>query len=204
MSLAQSCYFSKTQLRKLQQQFCHTSADKLYIPLMKTRSEDLESSTLDTLEYLTGRCDPYQRIHLAPTRFMVSLGSENEKFNDRLIIVIMFLINRPVVHFVHDGTHFSVTGFALNCGLKHSGKPSLRAGRMCRPAFRTRLYWLRDLYLETSSLVSERRASSKFSALVFQRTPVSVLESVAISHFDLHSENSILAIQPISRQRSFP
>ena len=97
-------FFTRTQLQRLHRQFFHPSADKLYKLLKRSRPDETTPETKKILEDLTKRCDPCQRIHRGPTRFRVSLGTEEIRFNERVIMDIMYLDNnKPVLHIVDEG-----------------------------------------------------------------------------------------------------
>ena len=103
--------FTRTQLGRLHRQFFHPSATKLFNLLKRSRPGDTTPETLKTLKELSQRCDPCQRIQHAPTRFRVSLGSEEATFNERILLEIMYLDGKPVLHIVDDGTKFGAAHF---------------------------------------------------------------------------------------------
>ena len=104
-------YFTRIQLMKLHKKFAHPSAQKLCNLLKSSRPEDATPETLRILEGLAKRCDPCQRIQNAPNRFCVSFGVENVRFNERLLIDIMYLEGKAVLHIVDEGTRFSAARF---------------------------------------------------------------------------------------------
>eukprot|EP00171_Calliarthron_tuberculosum_P005792 IDg5792t1 len=103
--------FTRSQLFKLHRQFFHPSAGKLFNLLKRARSEHATPETLAILQDISNRCDPCQRIRPAPVRFRVSFGTENAKFNERIILDIMYIDSHPVLHIVDEGTRFSAARF---------------------------------------------------------------------------------------------
>lgn len=71
MECSASVMFTRSQLSKLHKQFFHPSAEKLFNLLKKARPEESTAETLEILQDLSKRCDPCQRIHTAPMRFIV-------------------------------------------------------------------------------------------------------------------------------------
>lgn len=111
-------YFTRTQLEKLHQQFFHPSATRLFNLLKRARPEDATPETLDILRDISKRCDPCQRIRPAPTRFRVSFGTENARFNERIMMDIMYIDSSPVLHIVDEGTRFAVARFLPDMSTK--------------------------------------------------------------------------------------
>lgn len=105
------CLFTRAQLHKLHKQFFHPSATKLFNLMKRARPEHATPETLEILKDISRRCDPCQRIKPAPTRFRVSFGSEHVRFNERILMDVMYLGNSPVLHIVDDGTKFSAARF---------------------------------------------------------------------------------------------
>ena len=107
-------YFTRTQLIKIYRQLAHPSAQKLHNLLKRAHPEKATPETLRILQDLCRRCDPCQRIQNAPTSFKVSFGAEHVQFNERLLIDIMYLVGKPVIHIVDEGTRFSAARFLDN------------------------------------------------------------------------------------------
>lgn len=115
-----SCvYFSITNLQKIHRQFAHTTVDKLYQLLKRARPEETTAETFEILKDLVKRCDPYQRIQNAPTRFRIRFGAEIIRLNERLLIDIMYFDGKPVQHIVDEGTHFSSARFIDDMSTKN-------------------------------------------------------------------------------------
>ena len=111
-------YFTTTQVVKLHDQFAHPSAEKHYKMLKRARPEETAPETMRQLEELSKRCDPCQRIQNAPTIFRVSFGADNVRFNERLLMDIMYLYGKPVLHMVDEGTRFSAAKFVPDVSTK--------------------------------------------------------------------------------------
>lgn len=75
---ATNIHFTKTQLARLHRQFFHTTAKKLFNLISHSLPGEASPETLMTLEDISSRCDPCQRIQRAPTRFRKSFGAEDE------------------------------------------------------------------------------------------------------------------------------
>ena len=110
--------FTRAHLRSLHRNFSHPSAEKLYQLIKKARPEYATAETMNTLKELTKRCVPCQRVHNAPMRFRVTMGAENVKFNERLMMDIMYLDGQPVLHIVDEGTRFSAAKFLEDLSAK--------------------------------------------------------------------------------------
>ena len=112
MNLATTTFFARSQLYKIHRQFSHVSPEKLYTLLKRARPGDTTPETLRTLEELSKRCDPCQRIQNAPNRIHVSFRAENLRFNERLIMDIQYIHKKPILHIVDEATHFSAAPFS--------------------------------------------------------------------------------------------
>lgn len=110
--------FTRVQLHKLHRQFFHPSPNKLFNLRKKARPEQATPETRKALEEITSRCDPCQRMKAAPHRFRVSFGAGNVRFNERIIIDIMYLDEDPVLHIVDEGAYFSAANFLPNISTK--------------------------------------------------------------------------------------
>ena len=110
--------FTRSQLGRLHKQFFHPSAEKLLNMLKKARPEETTLKILSVLQDLTKRCDRFQRIQNAPTRFRVSFGAENVRFNKRIMLDIFAIHGRPVLHIVDEGTRCSAARFLPNVSTK--------------------------------------------------------------------------------------
>lgn len=114
LQMPQITRFSRVQLQKLHRQFFHPSTEKLSNLIKKARPEHATPETRQELEEITARCDYCQRIQNAPLRFPVSFGADNIRFNERILLDIMYIDGDPVLHIVDDGTHLSAAKFLPN------------------------------------------------------------------------------------------
>ena len=106
--------FTKKELQKFHMQYFHPSPTKLYNLLKRVRPEDVNADTLEALNEITEHCDPCQRIKRAPLRFRVSFGAEHVRFNERILVDMMFIDGAPVLHIIDEGTKFSAARFLPN------------------------------------------------------------------------------------------
>ena len=111
ISMPINAHFSRAQLMKIHRNFYHPSAGKLFNLLLKSRPEDATPEARKTLEDISRRCGPCQRISSAPRRFRVSFGTEHIKFNERVIMDIMYIDGEPILHIVDDVTRFNAAYF---------------------------------------------------------------------------------------------
>ena len=123
MEFSTSVMFTRSQLGMLHKQFFHPSVEMLLNMLKKARPEETTSKTLSVLQDLKKRCDRFQRIQNAPTRFRVSFGAENVRFNEIIMLDIFIIDGRPVLHIVDEGTRFSAARFLPDVSTKTSGLP---------------------------------------------------------------------------------
>lgn len=83
----------------------------LYNVLKRSVLELVKSVTLESINEITSRCEPYERIKNAPLLFLVNVGHENVKFNARTCIDIMYLDGESVLLIVREATQFSSARF---------------------------------------------------------------------------------------------
>lgn len=110
--------FTRSQLKKLHKQFFHPSAEKLFNLLQLARENNTKLETLTVLQDFSNRCDPCQHIKPTPTRFKVSFGAQNVRFNERVFLDIVTIDSRQVIHILDEGTHFSAALFLLYISIK--------------------------------------------------------------------------------------
>lgn len=77
----------------------------------RARLEQATTETSQILKEISKRCDPCQGIQRGPDRFRATIGAENVRFNERIVLYIMALHEDPVLHTVDDETHFSAAHF---------------------------------------------------------------------------------------------
>lgn len=111
METPTSIMYTRAQLYKAHCQFCHASAGSLYRLLKTAYPTNTTPQTMESLEGFTRRCDPCQRISIAPLRFSFALGAEEARFNETILVDIMYIGSFPVLHIVDEATHFSAAKF---------------------------------------------------------------------------------------------
>ena len=111
-------HFTKAQLNKLRSQFFHPSATRLFNLLRKARPKDSTPETLLILRDISKRCDPCQRIKPVCTRFRDCFGTENSRFNERIMMDIMYIESMPILHIVDESTRFFAARFLPNVSTK--------------------------------------------------------------------------------------
>lgn len=126
LSIHHPTHFTRTQPQKLDRQFFHPSAGKLFHLLQRSRPADTTPETRRILKDISARCDPCQRIRRGPTRFRVTLGAEEVRFNERVIMDIMYIGSSPVLQMVDDKTKFSAAAFLSNVTSEHIWDAFLR------------------------------------------------------------------------------
>lgn len=99
--------FTRSQLHKLHRQFFLPSEEKLFNLLRRPRPEKTSPEILIILEHLTKRCDSCQRIQSTPTCFHRSIGAENVRINERILLGMVIVEEKPVLHIVGESTRFS-------------------------------------------------------------------------------------------------
>lgn len=106
--------FIKVQLSKLHSQFFHPSTEMLSNLIKTVGPEHATPETRRALEAVLAKCESCQRFQTAPLCFRVSFGAGNLRFNERILIDIMYLVGDPILHIVDEGTHFSTARFVPN------------------------------------------------------------------------------------------
>ena len=80
---------------------------KLYNLLRRAGIKPVSARTLERLNEIVFRCETLQRIRNATTRFKVSIGYEDTRFNAQAYIDITFFDGRSVLHIDDDANRFS-------------------------------------------------------------------------------------------------
>lgn len=65
--------YTKTELTRIQKQFYHPHAERIYNLLKQAEDPDATPETLKELESITSTCEICQRLSMGPGRFRVSL-----------------------------------------------------------------------------------------------------------------------------------
>lgn len=88
--------------------------EKLFNLIKKDCPEHAMPETRQALEDITARCDPCQQPQTAPLRFRASCSAGICRFNERIIVYIMYLNEDPVLHIFDERTHFRTAKFVPN------------------------------------------------------------------------------------------
>ena len=111
MSFPESTFYKIAQLLKLHRNFANLSAQNLYNLLERSGLVIVTPETLERLKTIVSSCEPCQPIRNAPLRFRVTIGHENQRFNARSYIDVVYLDGRPVLHIIDEATRFSAARF---------------------------------------------------------------------------------------------
>lgn len=77
----------------------------------KARPEHATPETLQILTYLTKRWGLCQRIISATHHFCVSIGAEDARFIEIVMMGLMYIDNLPILHIIDESTRFSAVRF---------------------------------------------------------------------------------------------
>lgn len=105
MSFPVHTFFTRTQLEKLDRQFAHLFATKLFNLLKLARQDEVFQRVFRLWKTYPSDVTP------VPRRFRVSMGAEAVRFNEKFIMDIMYLDGKPVLHVVDEGTRFFAARF---------------------------------------------------------------------------------------------
>lgn len=101
MDCPTSLLFTRSPLHKINRKFFYPSPVKLSNLLRRSRPEETTPETLNILQDLSKRCDTCQSIQYAPTRFRVSFGAEIVGSNERTMLDIVMIDEKPALHTVN-------------------------------------------------------------------------------------------------------
>lgn len=101
-----AAYYTKTELRRIHRRFHHPAAEKLTRLIKKGALDHCNSELGKRLKNLRKTCDTCQRLAKEPSRFRVSLPSENVVFNRTIEKYLMKIDMKSVLHFVDKDTTF--------------------------------------------------------------------------------------------------
>lgn len=106
MNLTLNTQFKRAQLKRLNHQFFQLSATKLFKLIESDRPEETTSETLKSVKGICKRFDPCQSIQHAPIRFRVTIDAAYLRFNESILLYIMYCKVEPVLHIVDEATRF--------------------------------------------------------------------------------------------------
>eukprot|EP00171_Calliarthron_tuberculosum_P018868 IDg18868t1 len=96
----------------------HLPAERLFRLLRRANPNELPPETLKRLEDISKKYEPCQKIQPAPSCFRVSFGAAGCRFNERILMDIMYLEGKLVLHIVDEGTRFSAARFIPSVSTK--------------------------------------------------------------------------------------
>lgn len=99
------------EVERLHRQFCHPSPEPLFALLRQAHDPQANKETLERLEEVTASCDTCQLLAKEPTRFRVSLPSEDIVFSRTVMFDLMWLESEPILHVVGKDTGFNAAAF---------------------------------------------------------------------------------------------
>lgn len=118
--------YTESELRKLHRVFGHTSVQALYNLLKRANPDEMESNVRKTLDKIRRECEVCIQNGSKPRRFKVTIGTDDLRFNHIVAVDVMYINSRPVLHIVHEGTHFNAAQFLRNMTAQHVWKTLLK------------------------------------------------------------------------------
>lgn len=70
-------YMANAKLFKLHRQFYHPGVQKLYNMIENPRLKDVTPETMRLLKKISNECVPCKKVHVAPNRLRITMGTEN-------------------------------------------------------------------------------------------------------------------------------
>lgn len=99
--------FTVRELRKVHLYLFHSQPDCIYLLLRRSNPNKTTTDDLKNSETITRKCDEYQRLPSAQSRFRIALLSTDCVFNRCICINLMELRSRTVLHAVNQDTKIS-------------------------------------------------------------------------------------------------
>lgn len=134
MQLPKIFCYTRVQLNMLRRRFFHLIAKKLFNLIKKAHPEHMMPETRQAMKDMTARFAPCHRTQTASLGCRVSFGTGNYRFNERILVDIMYLNRYPVLHIVDEGTHFSTVQFVPNMQTDTLWKKTLTYEQRSTPA----------------------------------------------------------------------
>lgn len=103
--------YTEQELRTLHRSFDHPSVEVLEKLLDGATGSRLERSTMDSVEEIKINCTICRKTATDPSRFKLTVGSAELKFNHSVQVDTMFIHRPPVLHMIDEATHFCTTRF---------------------------------------------------------------------------------------------
>lgn len=98
MNFTQSILFTRAELSLRHRQFFHPGLKKLFNVIKIAHPEEATPELLKTLQDFRIRCDPCQRTQYALKRFLVTIGAEHLRFNEIILLDIIYINGNPVLY----------------------------------------------------------------------------------------------------------
>lgn len=104
-------YYTEQELRRIHRHFYHPSTSKLQALIQKGAPKHNLPDLAKTLDHVRDTCDTCQRLAKEPSRFRVSMPSEDCVFNRTVGMDLMKINKKTVLHVVDKDTKFSAATF---------------------------------------------------------------------------------------------
>ena len=109
------CFLTETELRRLHRRFGHPSVGKLR-NLLERAGHEVDT---EALEYLTKYCEQCQKNGKSPGRFKFNLR-DDVSFNLSIIVDIFYILGKPVLYIVDEGTRYHGGYWLQNISAVHT------------------------------------------------------------------------------------
>ena len=106
--------YTEDELRKIHRGFGHPSVRSTYHLLRRASGEDLDKKVKQQLDKISDDCKICLRNAATPRRFRLTVGTDELRFNHRVVVDTMFIQNKPIIHLVDESTHFTAACFLKN------------------------------------------------------------------------------------------
>lgn len=106
--------YTEPELRRIHRTFGHPSVKATYNLLKRASKTGLDKEIRLELEKIADDCKVCKTNSSTPRRFKLTVGSDELRFNHRVIADTMFLDSKPVLHMIDESTHFTAATFLRN------------------------------------------------------------------------------------------
>ena len=103
--------YTMEELRKIHQGFGHPSVKATFHLLRRATAGKLSNKIKDELHKIQDDCKVCLKHAATPRRFRLTIGTEELRFNQRVVVDTMFIENKPIIHLVDESTHFTAACF---------------------------------------------------------------------------------------------
>lgn len=181
-------FFTRKQLQKLHRHVIHPSAEKLFNPLKKSRPNETSQNPADIIKNLPRHWDACQRIQSAPTRFRVSLGTENHRFNKEIYKDMMYIDHAPILYVVDTATKFKAARFLTDINTSTVWARFMEFWQVLKPVCEIRFEWTANHALQIISSLCSKVLTSTLLALESKLTQILDLKRDNISRWETRSK----------------